>query len=135
MDNDLLDTSDQVTLDCLRYCFMEIIRNDLKSIKNDWNNYLISKSRNGGLSGRPNCMFFLPHLYDSENFLAPLDKEGINEFHPILYHDLKDYSDEFAELVRILCDNDENWHIQYPKTPEEGLHTYLFLLEKIYEFS
>ena len=68
-DNDLIDTSDPVVLDCIRFCFMPLIREDLNSICNEWNTHLIAKSRNGGPSGRPNCMFYLHHLYDVENLL------------------------------------------------------------------
>ena len=46
--NELLDTSDPVILDRLQYCFITVIRRDLHSVKEDWNNHLISKSRNGG---------------------------------------------------------------------------------------
>jgi len=68
-DLNLLQTSDPVMVDCLRYCFIAIIRRDLQSVKEDWNNHLISKGRgNKGPTGRPNSMYFLPHLYDAQNF-------------------------------------------------------------------
>lgn len=129
-DNDLLDTSDPVLLDCLRYCFMGIIRKELESIKCDWNNHIISKSRNGGPSGRPNCMFFLPHLYNVENFLVETDEEEIDAFSPVVYHNTSDYSGEFSEFACHYLSEDED-----PKTPEEALNRYIFLLEKIAEHS
>jgi len=125
-DNDLLDTSDPVLLDCLRYCFMGIVRKDLESVKSDWNNHIISKSRNGGPSGRPNCMFFLPHLYNVDNFLVETDEEEIDAFTPVVNHNARDYSEEFVEFADYFLHEDED-----PNTPEEALNRYIFLLEKI----
>lgn len=134
-DNELLDTSDPVVLDCVRYCFMGIIREDLKAIMDDWNNHIISKSRNGGPSGRPNCMYFLPHLYNAENFLAQTDIQEIDDFFPVVSIDEPDYSAEFDEIAKLLFGANEIEQIKNPESPEKALHNYLFLLERIAQYS
>ena len=56
------------------FCFMKLIR-ALSSIKSDWKVHIISRSRNGGLSGRSDTVFNLSHCYNSENYLTEVDNE------------------------------------------------------------
>ena len=122
---------DPVVLDCKRYCFMHLIRKDLVSITEDWNSHLISKSRsNSGPSGRPNCMFSLPHLYDASDFSKLIDQEEVNEFYPTVDCNLQDYSIEFGEFASIVMTDVD---IAIPTNPKEALNLYIFLLQKIKE--
>ena len=50
-------TSDPVITECIRFCFMNLIREDLNSVKSDWNSNIISSSRNRGHRGRPDSMY------------------------------------------------------------------------------
>ena len=67
VDLELLNTDDPVVLDCLHYCFMGIIRDELNSVKEDWNTHIISRSHKSGPTGRPICVYYLPHLYDKQD--------------------------------------------------------------------
>ena len=62
-DNDMLDTSDPVTLDCVRLSFIDLLRHDLNRTKEDWDSHIASKSRNWGPSRKPTCMYNLPARY------------------------------------------------------------------------
>ena len=52
---------------------MDIVRKELNSIAVERNQLIISRSVNGGPSGRPDAMYFLPHLYDAENYIQNVD--------------------------------------------------------------
>lgn len=131
-DVDILFTSDPVMLDCIRYCFMALIRKDLKSVSEEWNAHIISRSRNGGPSGRPNTMYFLPHLYETQNYLQHVENDEYSDFSPIIEHEKRDYSVEFQEFAEYFMNEHE---MTAPSTPEEALNLYIFLLEKIADFS
>ena len=62
-DNDMLDTSDPVILDCVRFSFIDLLRHDLNRTKEDWDSHIASKSRNWGPSRKPTCMYNLPARY------------------------------------------------------------------------
>ena len=79
-DNDMLDTSDPVILDCVRFSFIDLVRHDLNRTKEECDSHIVSKSRNWGPSGRPTCMYNLPHLYDIQNNLHDTDLEELQEF-------------------------------------------------------
>ena len=67
----LYNGSDPVHQECIRFCFMQILRDKLHQVAELWNQHLIASSKFGNSSGprgRPDCMFFLPHLFDSEGY-------------------------------------------------------------------
>ena len=79
-DNNLLDASDPVILDCVRFSFIYLVRHDLNRTKEDWDSHIVSKSRNWGPSGRSTCMYNLPHFNDVYNYLHDADSEELQEF-------------------------------------------------------
>ena len=60
---------------------MGIIREELQSVKKDLNSHIISRSHNSGLTGRPSCMYHLPHLYDKQDCVKMINREEIEEFY------------------------------------------------------
>ena len=132
--NDLTDleyfsAEDPVQIDCIRFCFMRLIREDLHSILSDWNSHIISKSRYGGVTGRPDTLFFLPHLQDKEDYSSQVDLAEVEEFDPVLYEP-RDYSVEFEEFATLA--NEEQHRPERPETVAQALDLYLFLLIKIH---
>ena len=47
----LLNTDDPFALECIHYCFMGIIREELNSVKEEWNSQIIFRSHNSGSVG------------------------------------------------------------------------------------
>ena len=115
-DVEMVDTSDPVDLDCIRYYFMPLIRDYLNSILRQWNTHIISRRSNGGPSGRQDCMFYLPHLYWVESCLHTVKPEDIADFYPVATSDV---SEEFQEIVEHfrMQDGFEN-----PTVPSEALN-------------
>ena len=132
VDLELLNTDDPVVLDCLHYCFMGIIRDELNSVKEDWNTHIISRSHKSGPTGRPICMYYLPHLYDKQDCVQRINKEEIEEFDSVIGELPSDFTTEFSAFARTVIPNNG---IKIPKNPSEALNLYLFLLEKIDQYS
>ena len=107
VDLDLFTNEDPVLVDCIRFCFMSLIRNDLQSIKNQWNSHIISKSRNSGPRGRPDSMFYLANLFEAEDMIIHVDSSEIDEFYPNVTVQVLDCSEEFQEFLW-LCTNLED---------------------------
>lgn len=99
-----------VLKDCIRFCFMSLLRHDLNSIKNDWNVHLISSSRNKqGPRGRPDTMFYLSHLFDSNNFGTNVDTAELADLYACLDTAPVDVSPEFKEFAaEVLRENKFN---------------------------
>ena len=132
IDLDVYDPSDPVILDCARFCFMGILRKELLTVANDWNQHLISKSKNDGPSGRPDTIFFLPHLFETQNYLQNVDSSEVNEFQPIISELPPDFSKEFQDFLEIIMSSN---NLEMPTNPSEALNLYFFLVQKIDEYS
>ena len=100
--NDLgfFDSSDEAVLECMRFCLMTLIREDLSLIKSDWNVHIISRSRNGGPRGRTDTMYNLPHCYNSENYLTEVDNEETSALYVALDSPQEDYSEFFDDFAK-----------------------------------
>ena len=89
-------------LECIRFCFMQILRNELHQVAEMWNQHLIASSKFGNSSGprgRPDCMFLLPHLYNSEDCKVPVNPQEREEFIDESTMCPADCSEEFKEFA------------------------------------
>lgn len=134
IDLELFNADNPVLVDCLRFCFMHIIRDELYSVANEWNQHLISKSLNGGPSGRPDTMFFLPHLYNAPNNLQNVDVNDVDEFYATITGIPMplDYSEEFQEFADTVM---AIHNVQMSSNAETGLNLYMFLCRQIEQYS
>jgi len=127
VDLNLYDTTDGVQIDIARFCFMRLIRSELKQVAEDWNQHIISKSINGGPRGRPDTMYFLPHLYGTQDFLIGIENGEADEFNVAVEDLPRDFSEEIEEFSGILME--EN-NIDEPSNPTKALELFLFLRDK-----
>ena len=104
IDLDLFSNDDPVLLEAIRFCFMLLLRKELKEIASDWNVHIIS-SRYQGPRGRPDTMYFLPHLYNRQNLGTEVDHEEIDELYPSVTVELQDYCAEFGEFERTVLES------------------------------
>jgi hypothetical protein len=50
--------------DCLKFCFMHLIQEDLFKISLEWNSHRIRRNRNSSLpDGHPDELFYMPQLH------------------------------------------------------------------------
>ena len=132
VDLELFNPASRVLVDCLKFCFICVLRKELKEMTEMWNEHIISKSSNGGPSGRPDTMYFLPHLFGCQDYSDPLQDDHIDEFLPAVEEIPPDYSAEFGEFAEFIMTNEG---LEMPVDVKSCLNLYLFLLEKIEEFS
>ena len=126
--------NDPVLLDCIRFCFLPLIRNDLKSIKDDWNVHIISRSRNQGPRGRPDTMFYLPHMFDCRDYKINIEQAELNDIKTCVDGNIiRDVSEEFEEFAGEVV-RGSAFDLQ-PNSVADALNLYFYLLRKIEEFS
>ena len=111
---------------------MGIMRDELNSVKEDWNTHIISRSHKCGPNGPPTCMYYLPHLYDKQDCVQRINKEEIEEFDSVIGALPSNFMSEFSAFARTVIPNNG---IKIPKNPSEALNLYLFLLKKIDQYS
>jgi hypothetical protein len=60
IDRQLFDNSNPIHIDCIRYCFMDLIQQDLNKVVKEWNLHPIRKQKNDGVL--ENLRFFILNL-------------------------------------------------------------------------
>ena len=150
-----VDGSSLIVQECLQFCFMGSLREELNEFKNCWNCHLIATSHGSTLPrGRPYSLYCLPELYEGESFRKDVDLEELEEFNDpafiretddisvddISVDDISDddisdddISDDFKEFASIVLETGET--ANYPQSVDEGLHLYFILLEAIATYS
>lgn len=69
----LLDTSDRVHLECIRFCFIKLLNKDLVRVKRFWNQHTMR--RNNAIDfpgGKPDVLYFQPERYTARDYKMPL---------------------------------------------------------------
>ena len=56
----VLDSTSELRMERLWYCYAIVLQNDLNIVKEHWNSHRIRKSRHNTDSGRPDSLFYLP---------------------------------------------------------------------------
>ena len=65
----VVDTSSEISMECLCYCFNKVMQAEVTSVKEHWNTHRIRKSRNNTVPGRPDSLYFLPEIHGARDCL------------------------------------------------------------------
>lgn len=102
-DSGIFDDTDPVQCECLRFCFMPVLRKELAQIAQMWNTKNIHVGKNSELNGgKPDIMFLLPEAYGAKNNLVSVNEEEVVNCKQIYAQQAPDYSPEFAEIIQLL---------------------------------
>ena len=133
VDLNLFTNTDSVLVDCIRFCFMKLIRQEVESIRDEWGAHIISRSRNNGPRGRPDTMFYLPHLYNANECIVPVNLDEVDQFYACVNNStVDDVSPEFKEFAETLIL--QEW-LTPPNNATEALNLYVDLLSKVEQYS
>ena len=125
------DNCNVIHVECLRFCFMGLIREELHRVAQNWNLHRIRPSNGETPAGRPDILFFLPHELGSadykvknanDNDLDVAENLCGNRHHPFGCSPL------FIRLAELVMEDN---NLQLPRDAEEAMSLYLELLYHI----
>ena len=94
---------DHLNKECLKFCFLPILRRELHLVAELWNTHNIQRQKRGEVEGgKPDIMFFTPEIYGTHNYLVEVDIEDVNACKEMYAEDCADYSEDLEELVRLV---------------------------------
>ena len=123
--------ADIIQEQCLKFCYMKIIQNELYRVLKHWNTHCIRRSVNlESPSGRPDTSYFLPEVNDTRDYATIVDDDDIEVAEEMccLQNPVNGCEPEFNELATIIME--ENG-LNMPETYEEAHIVYLELLHHI----
>lgn len=126
----LINCDDKVHVNCLRFCFAELIRKDIKRVANEWNSHVIqSKHKVVNLPEIPDKMYYLPGEYETTSFAAEYDEHDVKAIEIELEMDSgcsEMYDPDFGKIVNAVV---PNW--EYPTTVREAQDLYVAIIGRI----
>ena len=101
----VLDSTSELRMECLWYCYAPVLQNDLNIVKEHWNSHRIRKSRHNTVSGRPDSLFYLPEHHGAvENLLLKVPQSEVDYVseHIVNMNNGSGYQDYFEYARRSL---------------------------------
>ena len=109
----VLDSSSELSMGCIWFCFSQILQEDLNIVKEHWNSHRIRKSRYDTVSGRPDSLFFLPEHHGAVGNLllrVPQSEIDYTAENIVETNDFDEYQDYFDYARRALgLDMPHDW--------------------------
>ena len=129
-DNSIFDSGVRYHRECIRFCFIGLLQNDLDEMKILWNNHRIRYTRNAECpAGRPNVIYFAPERFGGRNGAMAIDQSQLNIAKPhCKKSSIFGCSEEFLQLVSITMS--EN-NLSMPGNPDEARSLFEFLVQQI----
>lgn len=75
----VLQTGNELHMECAWFCFSQVIQNELNEIVEHWNTHYIRRSRHDTIPGVPNVLYHLPELSGGTDYIVDVPLEKINE--------------------------------------------------------
>lgn len=120
---------DPLHQECLKFCFMNVLRNELNSIAKMWNVKDIHVKKNAQLfGGKPDVMYFLPDVYGKRNYLVPTNEDDVQICRDLYGETRRDYTVEFENLVNMLIPG-----VGVPESTEQGLELFRQIIGQVNE--
>ncbi|XP_057304634.1 uncharacterized protein LOC130641714 [Hydractinia symbiolongicarpus] len=136
VDFGLLGSGNPVITECVRYSFIHLIRKDLKEFAERWNKHILAPSSNKILPrGRPDTLYFVPEIFNSQSFRKEVDLAEVDEFDdPQFCVSLQDNSAEFLEFAKIVFEMNNGRSNRRLEKITEAFEVYISLLEAVNKY-
>ncbi|XP_062585755.1 uncharacterized protein LOC134247396 [Saccostrea cucullata] len=107
-DTNVFNDGDHLHIECLRYCFMAVLQEELHQIVIQWNQHRMQvKKESNSPKGKPDVLFFTPESYGAQNFKIDCHPEDIIYCQEHYGEDrpMHGCSGEFLELANLILPN------------------------------
>lgn len=129
-DQGIFDNSNQIQVECVRFCFLALIQKELDSIVLQWNQHRIRQQRqNECPSGKPDLLYYIPEAFGATDHKMSLDysEEDLSQFEREYVEQIPRYGchDAFANaLTELVGDLDQ---FEMPQNVGEAVTLYVAL--------
>ena len=126
-DQGLLNDDDYIQIQCLKFCFMPLLRVKLNRVAQHWNLHKIRSCGNeDSPAGRPDVLYFLPEADGRQSYLDEVPEEELEVAMDVCCEEPEDdVSDGCRELAAILMNENA---LRMPSSAQEAGNLYCELL-------
>ena len=114
-DTSTFDVTNHVHVECLRYCFMEVIQTELDRIVQHWNLHEIRLQRHSDIpSGKHGLLYYVPEIFGGRDYGHHVDLDNLEICLDLYSSPEKMYSEDIKELAHCLLPQH-----QRPRNPDD----------------
>lgn len=109
----LFDDSNPLHVECLRFCYMPLLKKELALVLQQWNLHKIRPSTNEySPHGRPDTIYFIPEAFDSRSYLHQVCDLDLKVAEDVCCNVSEDrFAKTFSELAHLIATEK---HLQLP---------------------
>lgn len=88
-------------MQCLWFCFSQLIQADLDKVQEQWNSHYIRRSRHDTVAGIPDLLYLLPEYYGTSDCIFPVTNDQVEAMEPHCQIDMEEnmYQDYFEHVL------------------------------------
>ena len=79
MEHEVFTPGNDLEMEWLWFCFSNLIQQDLDHVKDHWNTHYIRRPRYDTVPGRPDELFHVAEMHNSQDFLQVVNEEQCQE--------------------------------------------------------
>ncbi|KAJ8684555.1 hypothetical protein QAD02_020347 [Eretmocerus hayati] len=123
----VLNIGNAIHIECLRYCFGDLLKDEIRTTVKEWNEHTIRRQNNRNvITGKPNELYHLPENFDAVDCRKTLNVEHAEVLF-LDYAEVPQLCDPvFVEFIESQMPGRES-----PATAEEAFELYQDILEMI----
>jgi hypothetical protein len=130
-DNGIIDTSKALDVQCIRFCYTNLLREELQNIAKLWNTHYVRCSQTHNTQGgRPDVLFYMPELYGKQDYLKDCDESDLTTLEELLAYDVPDCEEPYFELFTILMAESSK---SSPQNLSDAADILVYLLDSVDE--
>ncbi|XP_033738138.1 uncharacterized protein LOC117325763 [Pecten maximus] len=73
-----LCTTNAMHIECMRFCFMDLLQYELDTIRMEWNHHSVRRYRQATPYGKPDMLFYIPSLYGAIDYKIAVDQGDLD---------------------------------------------------------
>ena len=130
-DSGLYCDNDVIHVQCLRFCYMSVLQDELHRAARLWNVHKVRTSSNPeSPPERPDILYFLPEITETQDFLMRVELEDFELAKEVCYPQNPPLtcSSEFKDLADIIM---QEQGLTMPQCPDEDRSLHIHLLNCI----
>ncbi|XP_053389620.1 uncharacterized protein LOC128552597 [Mercenaria mercenaria] len=76
----IFSTANNLHIECVRFCFTQIIQHELDLCRQEWNDHQIRRQNGDEVHGKPEILYYHPDLYGTRDYAFPVEMEDVATF-------------------------------------------------------
>ena len=102
-DTGVFQDANPLHVECVRFCFMDLIQVDLDRIAKNWNLHTIREQKNVDIPNeKPDILYLLPELNGHLDYGTPIDQDDVAACKEMYSSNKQHCSNEFLELLSLI---------------------------------